>query len=92
MVKYSASNYNSSFIGFFPVENPQVVCLILLNSPKVGGYGGLVAAPIFREVTKRMLISLQESYQNDSQKTKDESDDVQFIKTKNVDEVEPIQF
>ena len=84
--KYSASNYNSSFIGFFPVDEPQVVCLILLNSPKVGGYGGLVAAPIFREVTRRMLISLQESYQNDSQKTKEESDDVQFIKTKNVEE------
>lgn len=88
--KYSKSNYNSSFVGFFPVENPQVVCLILLNSPKVGGYGGLVAAPIFKEVTKRMLISLQESYQNDSQKTKEESEDVQFIKTKSVEEVTPV--
>jgi len=66
--KYSESNYNSSFVGFFPVENPQVVCLILVNSPQVGGYGGLVAAPIFKEVTKRMLVSLEESYQNDSPK------------------------
>ena len=51
--KYSASNYNSSFVGFFPVENPQVVCLILLSSPQVGGYGGLVAAPIFKESNKK---------------------------------------
>jgi len=88
--KYSKSNYNSSFVGFFPVENPRVVCLILLNSPKVGGYGGLVAAPIFKEVTKRMLISLQESYQNDSQKTKEDSKDVQFIKAKSVEEAKPV--
>ncbi len=86
--KYSTAKYNSSFIGFFPVDNPQVVCLILLNSPKVGGYGGLVAAPIFKEVTKRMLVSLQETYQNDSQKTKEESKDVQFIKTRSVEEVD----
>jgi cell division protein FtsI (penicillin-binding protein 3) len=90
--KYSKSNYNSSFIGFFPVENPQVVCLILLNSPKVGGYGGLVAAPIFKEVTKRMLTSLQESYQNDSPKSKDESKDVQFIKAKNIEEPKPVSL
>lgn len=90
--KYSESNYNSSFVGFFPVENPQVVCLILLNSPQVGGYGGLVAAPIFKEVTKRMLVSLEESYQNDSPKVKEESKDVQFIKTKSVEEVTPVNI
>ena len=48
-------NYNSSFVGFFPVENPQVVCLILLNSPNVGKYGGLVAAPIFKKVATRLI-------------------------------------
>jgi cell division protein FtsI/penicillin-binding protein 2 len=81
--KYSNLNYNSSFVGFFPVENPQVVCLILINSPKVGGYGGLVAAPIFKEVTKRMLISLQETYQNNTPKPNVEREDLQFIKTMN---------
>jgi cell division protein FtsI (penicillin-binding protein 3) len=90
--KYSLSNYNSSFVGFFPVENPVVVCLIVLYSPKVGGYGGLVAAPIFKEVTKRMLISLQESYQKDSQKPKQESQDVHFIKTKNVEDVKTLDI
>jgi cell division protein FtsI (penicillin-binding protein 3) len=85
--KYSESNYNSSFVGFFPAENPQVICLILVNSPKVGGYGGLVAAPIFKEVAKGMLLNLHESYQNEMQKTA-ESEDVQFIKTKNIQEQE----
>ncbi len=53
--KYSKENYNSSFIGFFPAENPQVVCLILLNSPKVGRYGGMAAAPIFRNVAQKLI-------------------------------------
>jgi len=53
--KYSKSKYNSSFIGFFPVENPQVICLILVNSPEKGKYGGMVAAPIFKEVASRIV-------------------------------------
>jgi cell division protein FtsI (penicillin-binding protein 3) len=52
---YSKAQYNSSFIGFFPVEDPQVVCLILVNSPDVGKYGGLVAAPIFKSVASRIV-------------------------------------
>ncbi len=52
---YSSSQHNSSFIGFFPADNPKIVCLILINSPKVGEYGGLVAAPVFRDVAKRMI-------------------------------------
>lgn len=82
--KYSESNYNSSFVGFFPIENPQVVCFILLNSPKVGGYGGLVAAPIFKEVTSRMLTSLNESYHNDLKEPYQGDEKVKFIKTKNI--------
>jgi cell division protein FtsI (penicillin-binding protein 3) len=54
---YSNSEYNSSFIGFFPAEHPQAVCLILINSPKVGKYGGLVAAPIFKEVAEKIVKS-----------------------------------
>jgi cell division protein FtsI/penicillin-binding protein 2 len=52
---YSKVQYNSSFIGFIPVEDPQVVCLILVNSPDVGKYGGLVAAPIFKSVASRIV-------------------------------------
>ncbi|MEJ5261217.1 MAG: penicillin-binding protein [Ignavibacterium sp.] len=52
---YSKAHHNSSFIGFFPVEDPQVVCLILVNSPDVGKYGGLVAAPIFKSVASRIV-------------------------------------
>ncbi len=52
---YSSAHHNSSFIGFFPADNPKIVCLILINSPRVGEYGGLVAAPVFHDVAKRLI-------------------------------------
>ena len=52
---YSGSQHNSTFVGFFPADHPQVVCLIEVSAPKIGQYGGLVSAPIFHEVAKRML-------------------------------------
>ena len=52
---YSSAHHNSSFIGFFPADNPKIVCLILINAPRVGEYGGLVAAPVFHDVAKRMI-------------------------------------
>lgn len=53
--KYSNKEYNSSFIGFFPVENPQIICFILLDAPQVGRYGGQAAAPIFKNITSKIL-------------------------------------
>jgi cell division protein FtsI (penicillin-binding protein 3) len=52
---YTTKRHNSSFIGFFPASNPKLIGLILVNAPKVGKYGGLVAAPIFREVARRII-------------------------------------
>lgn len=52
---YSRNQHNSSFVGFFPADNPKVICLILVDSPEIGKYGGLVAAPIFHEVAKRIV-------------------------------------
>jgi cell division protein FtsI (penicillin-binding protein 3) len=60
--KYSKSQYNSSFIGFFPVENPQILCMILVNSPERGKYGGAVAAPIFKNVADKLIKSNDKLY------------------------------
>jgi cell division protein FtsI (penicillin-binding protein 3) len=53
--RYSDTEYNSSFVGFFPADDPKIVCLILLDSPKVGKYGGLVAAPIFKNIAEKII-------------------------------------
>jgi cell division protein FtsI (penicillin-binding protein 3) len=59
---YSKENYNASFVGFFPAEDPHVTLLVLLDSPKNGYYGGQVAAPIFREIARRFVnASMQQS-------------------------------
>lgn len=62
--KYSKSKYSASFIGFFPVENPQLVCLIILDSPQKEKYGGTVSAPIFKNITERILKTDLNKYQN----------------------------
>jgi len=51
--RYS-TNYRASFAGFFPVENPGYVILVLLDEPKTSFYGGFTAGAIFREITTRI--------------------------------------
>ncbi|MBU0473999.1 MAG: transpeptidase family protein [Bacteroidetes bacterium] len=55
--KYSSSDYNSSFVGFFPADNPKYIALIVVMSPSIGKYGGRVAAPIFHEIALRIADS-----------------------------------
>lgn len=55
--EYSSSSYNSSFVGFFPADNPKYIALIVVKAPKIGRYGGKVAAPIFHEVASRIVDS-----------------------------------
>lgn len=52
---YNRRTYRASFAGFFPAEQPEVVMLIVLGKPQTSGYGGVVAAPIFREIAARWL-------------------------------------
>ncbi len=54
---YSKREYNSSFIGFFPAEEPKIVCLVAVSSPSKGRYGGQVAAPIFKNVADRLIAA-----------------------------------
>jgi membrane peptidoglycan carboxypeptidase len=53
-------NYNASFLGFAPVANPQIVIAVTLEHTTGGsaGYGGPVAAPVFREVAMDALRML----------------------------------
>jgi cell division protein FtsI (penicillin-binding protein 3) len=48
---YAAARYVSSFVGFGPVSNPRLVCVVVINDPTGDEYyGGLVAAPLFSKV------------------------------------------
>lgn len=53
---YAPGKYVVSFVGYLPAEDPQMVCLILIDDAKVASnlnYGGLVAAPIFSRVAEK---------------------------------------
>ncbi|MHC1739049.1 MAG: penicillin-binding protein [Ignavibacteriaceae bacterium] len=54
--QYSREKYNSTFIGFFPVDKPKYLVFVLANSPSQKSYyGGDVAAPVFRNITSRII-------------------------------------
>lgn len=53
--KYVENSYTASFIGFFPAENPQVVCLVMLDNPKKQYYGGITSGPVFRSIAERVM-------------------------------------
>jgi cell division protein FtsI/penicillin-binding protein 2 len=54
--EYSKQNYNASFIGYFPAENPQIIVAVILDAPKTGSYyGGKAAAPIFKKIAERII-------------------------------------
>lgn len=61
---YSKSEYNASFVGFFPADNPQVVIYILVNSPVKAKYGSAVAAPIFKKVAERIYSYDLKQFEN----------------------------
>lgn len=53
---YSKSQYTSSFIGYFPAENPQIVVAVIIDAPGTGEYyGGKVSAPIFKKIAERII-------------------------------------
>ena len=51
--------YTGSFIGLAPADAPQLVVAVTLQRPVNGYYGGVVAAPVFREIMTYALQSLQ---------------------------------
>lgn len=60
----------SSFIGFFPADNPEVCISVVFDEPRDSHYGGLVAAPVFHAIAERAANYLNikpdiESVQND---------------------------
>lgn len=53
---YSHSNFISSFVGFGPVDDPQLVMTVMVDDPRGSYYGGTVAAPVFKEVMEAALL------------------------------------
>lgn len=57
--------YISSFLGFAPADNPQVMAVAIINNPKGVYYGGQIAAPIVRQLFENILPYLERIDYND---------------------------
>ena len=49
--------YQASFAGYFPADKPKYSLIVVINDPKNGYYGALVAGPVFREVADKVYSS-----------------------------------
>jgi cell division protein FtsI (penicillin-binding protein 3) len=57
---YHERVYMSAFAGFSPIDNPRLVTVVVVDEPSQGDYfGGVVAAPVFSEVTGNALRLMQ---------------------------------
>ena len=56
---YAPGKYTTSFIGFFPADDPELCISVVLDEPKNGHYGGLIAAPVFRAIAEQVASYLK---------------------------------
>jgi cell division protein FtsI (penicillin-binding protein 3) len=56
--------YQASFAGYFPADKPKYSLIVVINDPKNGYYGALVAGPVFREIADKVYSSDLEMQQN----------------------------
>ena len=53
--KYTSKSHLSSFVGYFPAENPLILIGVVIDDPKLEYYGGKVAAPVFKKIAERVI-------------------------------------
>jgi cell division protein FtsI (penicillin-binding protein 3) len=52
---YSSERVRTSFMGFFPSEDPQIAILVVLDEPQRDRWGGVAAAPVFKNIGEQLL-------------------------------------
>ncbi|MEO7312419.1 MAG: penicillin-binding protein [Chitinophagaceae bacterium] len=75
-ITYKDKVYQSSFAGFFPLENPQYSCIVVIRNKAHAArfYGGSVAGPVFREVADKLFgMKVQPAIQQAAAMKKDSS-------------------
>jgi cell division protein FtsI (penicillin-binding protein 3) len=52
---YSSERVRTSFMGFFPAEDPQVAIVVILDEPQRDKWGGVASAPVFKNIAEQIL-------------------------------------
>jgi cell division protein FtsI (penicillin-binding protein 3) len=65
------TQYVSSFVGYFPSDKPKYSAIVVINKPKKskGYYGNSVAAPVFKNVAKKIIIGIPNEIQISKKET-----------------------
>lgn len=74
--------YQASFVGYFPADEPQYSCIVVVNSPTSGVYyGSSVAAPVFKEIADKLYATNVEMHTAMNDKDKFYYDNIPYAKT-----------
>lgn len=61
---YDKTNYNASFVGYFPVNAPKYSCIVVVSRPSTGRYyASSVAVPVFKEIADKVYATNLEIHQ-----------------------------
>jgi len=74
-IKYNDGVYQATFIGYFPAEQPQYTCIVVIRTKPHAflHYGGQVAAPVFREIATKLYAMYVEKNNAPNYVTKKDS-------------------
>ncbi len=66
----SLKKYISSFIGFAPADDPQVIGIVIIDEPVGIYYGGTIAAPVMKEIFENILpyLGIEQNFTEEEQK------------------------
>jgi len=81
ITKYSDNIYQSSFAGFFPANNPQYTCVVVIvnKANPLMHYGAEVAGPVFKEIADRLYTTyVKNATSNQSQFVKNDSSNINY--------------
>ena len=76
---YSSEKVRTSFMGFFPAENPQVAILVILDEPQRDKWGGVASAPVFKKISEQILNCFKTNIRETPVFEKEKTDKVQLV-------------
>ena len=63
--RYSRDKHISSFVGFVPADDPRLALIVIIYEPKGGSYGGVVAAPVFKNIIEHTFAYMNVPMERD---------------------------
>jgi cell division protein FtsI (penicillin-binding protein 3) len=76
---YSSEKVRTSFMGFFPADNPQVAILVILDEPQRDKWGGVASAPVFKKIGEQILNCFKTNIRETPIFEKDKTERIQLV-------------